>query len=141
MEPWQYLLAIALVLMLLLAIRSAVIKRRKRKEREFTRKLETVLQPKETVKVVCPNQHGRCVLTSRRLLIDTKEGFYAIPFAKIKRIQGVDKSGKITVSVSKMVSMTVKAEKDYTVYNTCAEFAELAKQLKNKVQKKKKTKA
>lgn len=140
METWQYSLAAALAVVLLLAARSAVIKRRKRKERDFTRKLETVLQPKETVKVICPNPHGRCILTSRRLLFDTKDGFMALPFARIKRVQGTDNMGKTTAAVSKMVSLTVKAEKDYTIYNTCGEFAELAKQLKSKVRPKKKKK-
>ncbi|MDO5152204.1 MAG: hypothetical protein Q4D50_02455 [Eubacteriales bacterium] len=137
METWQYMLAVALAAALLLAIRSAVIKRKKRKERDFTRKLETVLQPRETVKVVCPNRGGRCILTSRRLLVETREGFIAYPFAKIKGLRGLDSSGKTTASVPKMVSLTVKAEKEYTVYNTCGEFAELAKQLKTKIRKKK----
>lgn len=137
METWQYMLAVALAAALLLAIRSAVIKRKKRKERDFTRKLETVLQPRETVKVVCPNRGGRCILTSRRLLVETREGFIAYPFAKIKSLRGLDSSGKTTDSVPKMVSLTVKAEKEYTVYNTCGEFAELAKQLKTKIRKKK----
>ena len=98
MEYWQYLLIAAAAVILLLAVRSAVIKRRKRLERDFTRKLETLLQPRETVKVVCPNAEGRWVLTSRRLLIETKEGFMAIPFSKIKQLKGVDAAGKTTMS-------------------------------------------
>ncbi len=138
METWQYLLAAAPAAGLLLATASAVTKRKKRKERDFTRKLETVLQPRETVKVVCPNHGGRYILTSRRLLIETKEGFMAFPFSKIKRVQGADRFGKATAAVSKMASLTVKVEDDYTIFNTCGEFAELAKQLKAKTRKKKK---
>ena len=118
MNDWQYLAAIALLLILLLAIRSAVIKRRKRLERDFTRKLETLLQPRETVKVVCPNHEGRWVLTSRRLLIETKEGFMAIPFSKIKQLKGVDAAGKATVSPAKMARLTVKTDQEYTLRNT-----------------------
>ena len=136
MKYWQYLAAIALLLILLLAIRSAVIKRRKRMERDFTRKLETLLQPRETVKVVCPNHEGRWVLTSRRLLIETKEGFMAIPFSKIKQLKGVDAAGKTTASPTKMVRLTVKAEQEYTLRNTSKEFADLEKQLKAKAPKK-----
>lgn len=138
METWQYLLAAAAAAGLLMATVSAAIKRKRRKERDFTRKLETVLQPRETVKVVCPNHGGRYILTSRRLLIETKEGFMAFPFSKIKRVQGVDRFGKTTAAVSRMASLTVRAEKDYTIFNTCGEFAELAKQLKTKTRKKKK---
>ena len=136
MESWQYLPVIASAVILLLVIRSAVIKRRKRLERDFTRKLETLLLPKETVKVVCPNPEGRWVLTSRRLLIETKEGFMAILFSKIKQLKGVDAAGKTTVSPAKMARLTVKAEQEYTLRNTSKEFTDLAKQLKAKAPKK-----
>ncbi|MGN1283727.1 MAG: hypothetical protein ACI4TY_00300 [Candidatus Limosilactobacillus intestinavium] len=136
MEYWQYLLVIAAAVVLLLAVRSAVIKRRKRLERDFARKLETLVQPKETVKVVCPNAEGRWVLTSRRLLIETKEGFMAIPFSKIKQLKGVDAAGKTTVSPTKMTRLTVKTDQEYTLRNTSKEFADLAKQLKAKTTKK-----
>ena len=86
MEYWQYLSGFAAVILAALAIRSAVVKKRKRKERDFTRKLETVLQPRENVKVICPNHGSRWILTSRRLLLDTKDGFLAIPFGKIKKL-------------------------------------------------------
>lgn len=137
-DYWQYLLVIAAVGILLLAVRSAVIKRRNRLERDFTRKLETLLQSKETVKVVCPNRDGRWVLTSRRLLLETKEGFMAIPFSKIKQLKGVDAAGKTTASPAKMVSLTVKTEQDYTLRNNSKEFTELVKQLKAKTKKPKK---
>ena len=136
MNNWQYLLVIAAGVVLLLAIRSAVIKRRNRLERDFTRKLETLLQPRETVKVVCPNHEGRWVLTSRRLLLETKEGFMAIPFSKIKQLKGVDAAGKATVSPAKMARLTVKTDQEYTLRNTSREFADLAKQLKAKAPKK-----
>lgn len=135
MNNWQYLLVIAAGVVLLLAIRSAVIKRRKRLERDFTRKLETLLQPRETVKVVCPNHEGRWVLTSRRLLLETKEGFMAIPFSRIKQLKGVDAAGKATVSPAKMARLTVKTDQEYTLRNTSKEFADLAKQLKAKAPK------
>lgn len=136
MELWQYLLAAGLAVALLLKIRSAVKKKRNQKKREFDRKLETVLQPRETVKVVCPQKKGSCILTSKRLLFETKEGFTAVPFGKIKRVQGVNEEGKRTTSVPKMVSLTIQAEHDYTVKNNCEEFAEFAKQLIKKTAKK-----
>ena len=141
MEYWQYLSGFAAVIVLLLAIRSAVVKKRKRKERDFTRKLETVLQPRETIKVVCPNHGSRWILTSRRLLLDTKDGFLAYPFGKIKKLQGFDSTGKATASVAKMKRLTVtvaKTDEEYTLDNSCEEFSQLAGQLKRQTAKKKK---
>jgi len=138
MEHWQYWLAAAVTVGLALAVRSAVIKRRNRIERDFTRKLETVLQPKETVKVVCRDRNGRWILTSRRLLLDTKEGFLALPFGKIKSLRGVDAAGKATASAAKMASVTIKADREYTICNGCETFVELVRLLKSKTRKKKK---
>ena len=141
MEYWQYLSGFAAVIVFLLAIRSAVVKKRKRKERDFTRKLETVLQPRETIKVICPNHGIRWILTSRRLLLDTKDGFLAYPFGKIKKLQGFDSTGKATTSVAKMKRLTIKIAKtdeEYTLDNSCEEFSQLAGQLKRQTAKKKK---
>lgn len=142
MEYWQYLSGFAAVILLALLIRSAVVKKRKRKERDFTRKLETVLQPRENIKVICPNHGSRWILTSRRLLLDTKDGFLAFPFGKIKKLQGFDSTGKATTSVAKMKRLTVKVGKtdeEYTLDNSCEEFSQLAGQLKRQTAKKKKT--
>ena len=137
MTSWQSILVIALLVLLacVLAVRSALNKRRRAKQQDFTRSLEMVLLPKETVKAICPGKKGRWVLTSKRLLLEAGDGFTAIPLNSIKRIQGAAKDGKATAAVAKMVSLTVKAEKDHTLKNTCPEFAELAKQLKAVVKK------
>lgn len=138
MQPWQYLLlALALALLaLVLLIRRAWLRRKKRQERDFTRRLETLLQPRETVKAICPNRGGRWVLTSRRLLLENGEGFTAVAFGKIKGLSGVDKLGKTTVNVSKMTRLTIKTETEHTLYNTCPEFVALAKGLKSRTRKK-----
>ncbi len=141
MEYWQYLSGFAAVILAALAIRSAVVKKRKRKERDFTRKLETVLQPRENVKVICPNHGSRWILTSRRLLLDTKDGFLAIPFGKIKKLQGFDSTGKATTSSKKMWKITIVADQEYTLCNASKGFPELVKQLRQKVSQKKNSKA
>ena len=138
MQVWQYLLLCALgALILFFVVWSAACKRRRRKERDFTRRLETVLQPRENVKLVCPNRGGRWVLTSKRLLMEDGDGFFAIPFSKLKRVQGQDANGKTTTSPAKMARLIVNGE--YTLHNTCEEFLEFAKQLKTRVKKPKKT--
>lgn len=133
MEYWRYLPAIAGAAVLALAVRSAVIKRRARLQRDFTRKLETLLLPKETVQVVCPNPGGRWVLTSRRLIRETKEGFLAFPFARIKRLKGTTPDGKTTAAPGKMGALTFQVDKTgYTIQNTNAAFVPLVRQLKTR---------
>lgn len=139
MTPLQELLtAAALLLLPVLAIRSALRKHRERKLRDAARKLELVLQPRETIKAICPQKRGRCILTSKRLLFETAQGFQAVTIKDIKKVQGNNEKGSRTTSIPKMVSLTIKAEKEYTIKNNCPEFEEFAKQLIKKTTKKKK---
>lgn len=140
MTLWQYIPAAVLILLLTRKIRSARKKRRARLERDFSRKLETVLQPRETLKAVLTGRNQRWVLTSRRLLLDTKEGFTAVPFTNIKKAQGYTREGEKTASAAKMDRLTITAEKEYTVYNTGEEFTLLAKTVLNRVKKQKEKK-
>lgn len=129
-QTWQYCLAAAgAALLLTLAVRSAAGKRKRLAQRDFTRRVETVLQPRENIKLVCPQKGGHCVLTSHRLLLEQGENFTAIPLTKIKRVQGFTAEGKATTSPAKMQRLTVKAEKEYTFTRTTEEFTQLAKQL------------
>lgn len=139
MTPSQLgFLAVAVLLSLLLAIRSSLRTRRERKERDFTRTLETALLPRETVKVVCPQKKGRWILTNKRLLLEEKGGFYAIALDKIKSVQGKNAAGNRTTSPANMVSLTVKADKDFTIQNRNDQFPELVKQLQSGLKKRKK---
>ena len=137
MNPWQEILAAAAVLFLVLAVRSARRKSRDRKQREKLRKLELVLQPRETIKVICPQKKGRVILTSKRVLFETAQGFTAVDIKSIKRVQGNNEKGNRTTSIPKMVSLTIKADQDHLVKNDCEEFQEFAKQLIKKTTKKK----
>lgn len=138
MIPWQEILAAAVMalLLLVLAVRSALRKYYDRKHRDALRKLELVLQPRETVKAICPQKKGRVILTNKRVLFDTKDGFTAVEIKSIKRVQGSNEKGNRTTVPAKMVSLTIKAEQEYTIKNDCAEFAEFAKQLIRKTTKK-----
>ena len=138
MQSWQELLIIAaLFLIPVLATRSTLRKNRDRKQRESTLKLELVLQPRETIKVVCPQKKGRVILTSKRVLFETAQGFNAVDIKSIKRVQGNNEKGNRTTSIPKMVSLTIKAEQEYFIKNNCEEFAEFAKQLIKKATSKK----
>ena len=136
----QYILLAGLALALILALKawSAVIKKRNLKQRDFDRKLETVLKSTEEVLVIHTDKSGRWILTNERLLLDTKTGFTALAFSKIKSIAGLTAEGKKTVAPGKMVEVTIKADREITLRNTGESFVELVKQLKMKTAKPKK---
>ena len=135
----QEILVIAAVLAALAAIiRSSLQKRRDYKFRDATRKLELVLQPRENIKVICPQKKGRVILTSKRILFETKDGFNAVLIKTIKKVQGNNEKGNRTTVPAKMVSLTIRAEQEYEIKNSCPEFAEFAKQLIKKTTPKKK---
>ena len=138
MIPMQEILMIAAVLLVLIAvIRSSWRKRRDFQSRNATRKLELVLQPRETVKVICPQKKGRVILTSKRILFETRDGFHAVLLKHIKKVQGNNEKGNRTTVPANMVRLTVQAEQDYEIRNSCPEFEEFAKQLIKKTIKKK----
>lgn len=130
LENWQYgaLAAAALVLSLMLV--HAVRKARRLRDRDFTRRLETVLKPRETVKTVCPEKGGRWVLTSERLLLEQGDTFFAIPFGRVRKVTGVDETGKATVAAAKMAVLTVHAEEAHVLHRSGEDFTDLVKGLK-----------
>jgi len=140
MQPMQEILTAAAVLLLILAVRSSLRKHREYKYRDATRKLELVLQPQESIKVICPQKKGRAILTSKRILFETKEGFNAVPIKTIKKVQGNNEKGNRTTVPAKMVILTIKAEQEYEIKNNCEEFEAFAKQLIKKTAKKPKKK-
>jgi len=133
----EILLMTAALLALILAVRSFLRKRRDYQNRNAIRKLELVLQPRETIKVICPQKKGRVILTSKRVLFDTKEGFNAVVIKTIQKVQGSNEKGNRTTVPAKMVRLTIKAEQEYEIQNCCLEFEEFAKQLIKKTTPKK----
>ena len=137
MIPMQeILLFAAAVLALVLAVLSCMRKRREYRSRDAARKLELVLQPRETIKVICPQKKGRVILTSKRVLFETKGGFHAVLLKTIKKVQGSSEKGSRTTVPGKMVTLTIQAEQEYVIKNDCEEFAAFAKQLLKKTAKK-----
>lgn len=133
------LLGSILLLILLLWIAGKVRKYRRRKERDFTRQLETLLLPEEAVTALCPGHHGRWVLTSKRLIIQAGEKFSAFPFGKIKKVSGVDDAGKAVVAAGKMAVVTVKTvdDEEFSLSRRKGEFETLVKGLKSGVSREK----
>lgn len=136
MINWQHLAVAASALSILTAMVILGIRKGKnRKYRDFTRKLETLLQPKEVVQVICPQRGSRWILTNSRLIFERKEEFQAFPLKNIKSVQGTNAAGNRTTAVKNMVSMTVKMETDRVLRNTCPEFSQLASALQEKIKK------
>ena len=139
MIPWQVILVAAAVVMIIVAlVQSSLRKHREYKQRDNTRKLELVLQPRENIKVICPQKKGRVILTTKRILFETKGGFNALPIKTTQKVHGSNAKGNRTTVPANMVSLTIKAEQDYTVKNESPEFQEFVRQLIKKTTPKKK---
>lgn len=138
---WQVLLLGSLGALVLLGwILGKIRKYRLRRERDFTRRLETLLLPEETVSAICPGPQGRWVLTSKRLILEAGEEFLAFPFRRIKKVSGVDSTGKATVAAGKMAVATVKTvdDQEFTLSRRRkGEFEALIKGLKTGVSREK----
>lgn len=132
MQQWQYLLLIVLSFAGLGAIAGSYLAVAKlRKQRDFTRRLETLLQPRETVQVICPGPKGRWILTNKRLILEIGQRFDAFPFEKIGKVSGQDETGKATVAAAKMQLLTVKAgERELTLRRQNEDFTDFVKGLK-----------
>lgn len=137
MRNWQIWLLTALAVLILIAlVRNQIRKSKERKERDFLRKLETLLREKETVKSICTQKDGRWILTNSRLILEKKGQFQAFGLKEIKSLKGKNAAGNRTTAVRNMVSLTVKTESEYVLQNNCSEFVYFASQLQNVIKKK-----
>jgi len=138
MTTWQQLLYLTIAILFLTALLvSAINKHKRRKHRDFIRSLETLLQPKEDIKVICPQRGFRCILTNKRVIFEKKGDFTAFPHKSIQKVQGTNEKGNRTTVPAKMVTLTIQMDKEYILRNTCPEFSELASALKKQMPKRK----
>ena len=136
MQHWQELLAGTLGLLLLTVLSFRYIQRRaRRKQRDFTRKLETLLQPKEQIKVICPQRGGHCIVTGTRIIFEYRGQFSAFPLKDIRKLQGINDKGNRTTVPGNMKFLTVMLEKEYRLHNSGEEFLVLARLLQEKKKK------
>ena len=108
MTPTELGILAMAVPMLALAIHIYLQKRGTRRLRDFRRTLDTVLLPREAVQAVCPQRGGRWILTNKRLLLEKKGGFQAVPLEKIKSAQGVTADANRTSVPGRMAKFIVK---------------------------------
>ena len=136
MTPTELGILAMAVPVLALVIHMYLQKRGTRRLRDFHRTLDTVLLPRETVKAVCPQWGSHWILTNKRLLLEKKGGFHAVPL-------GITADGNRTSVPARMVKLTVKADREYTLKAGRPEFGAFAKALQDllKKQRAKKKKA
>lgn len=137
MQYWRELLILlAAALVLILLLHRFFRKRARRRELDFTRKLETLLQPKEQIKAVCHQRLGHCIVTGSRIIFEKNGSFSAFPLSKLQKLQGKNEKGNRTTVPKNMASLTVVLDKEYILKNTGPEFEVLAELLQEKLQKK-----
>ena len=142
MTNWQYpLLAVVGVLFILAFLKSVFRKRKLQQHLDFTRNLETLLLPRESVKVICPQKNFRCILTNKRIILESNGSYTAFPLKSIQKIQGSTQDGKRTSSCRKMEILALKMEQDLILRNTGSEFEEAVKYLQAKQKKRSRKKA
>ncbi len=140
MTPTELGILAMAVPILALVIHIYLQKRGTRRLRDFNRTLDTVLLPRETVKAVCPQWGGHWILTNKRLLLEKRGGFYAVPLEKIKSAKGITADGNRTSVPARMVKLTLKADKEYTLKAGRPEFEAFAKELQELLKKKREKK-
>ncbi len=135
MNLWQtYLLAALAAGFLLLMLYEAIRRHRIGNEREVHRRLDALLKPKEEIQVTCSGRKGCWILTNKRLILQSGEGFTAFPFAGIQKVTGEDETGKTTVAAGKMEKLIVKTpDRDFILPKGDENFRELVKGLKTSV--------
>ena len=139
MQYWRELLVgLAGTVLLTILVCRFLRLRARRREQDFTRRLETLLQPKEKIKAVCPQRGGYCILTGNRIIFEKNGSFSAFPLKKIQKLQGKNEKGNRTTVPKSMVSLTVVLDREFVLHNTGAEFEALAKMLSEHVKKQKK---
>lgn len=139
MTNWQLLLYLTIAIALAAAfVICAINTHKNRKHRDFTRSLETLLQPNETIKVICPQKGFRCILTNKRIIFEKKGDFTAFPIKNIQKIQGVNEKGNRTTVPAKMRSVTIVIDREFMLHNNCPAFSNLVTEILKKTAKKKK---
>lgn len=91
---------------------------------DFRKSVSNMLEPGEEVIAVC-GYRPCAAATNQRLLVSAKNGVDSIPYANIKKVKGMDTAGNKTTDPFRMIAVTVKAEKKYTLGNHSEGFAQV----------------
>ena len=91
---------------------------------DFQAKVDSMLEPGETVEAVCGYVPCAAV-TNKRLLVDTKAGVDSVAFTEIKSLSGMNATGSKTNNPAQMLAFTIVARKKYVLGNHSEGFGKL----------------
>ena len=134
MTNWQFLLVFGAVFGLVLVWLRAVGNLPDSRE-EFSRKLDSLLQPTEKILVECPQKNGCCVLTNLRIFVKKKGKYTGFFLKDLQSVQGKNKDGNRTTVPGNMATLTVRFPQELVLKNTGPEFEEIARQLQSRIKK------
>lgn len=101
-----------------------------KKDAEKRSEFEAMMEEGETFLASCTADRKRfCAVSSKRFLIETKDGLKSIPLGEIKKVTGKDYGANKTKDPKNMLLIEIKADKKYTVSNCSAEFEDVAREL------------
>lgn len=96
---------------------------------DFKEQVSAMLEEGETVEAVCGYKPCAAV-TTRRLLVSSKNGIDVVPFGEIKKLQGMDGGGNKTAHPDRMIVFEIKAAKKYVLGNHSEGFSKVVNRLK-----------
>lgn len=91
---------------------------------DFKQAVEAMLDADEQVEAMCGYKPAAAV-TSKRLLVSTKNGIDSIAFDEIKKLNGMNASGYNTKNAANMLAFQIKANKKYTLGNHSEGFEQV----------------
>ena len=95
---------------------------------DFKQAVEAMLDENEQVEAICGYKPCAAV-TTKRLLVSTRQGIDVIRFSEIKKLNGLNASGNKTRNPSSMLVFEIKADKKYVLGNHSEGFDEVVQQL------------
>lgn len=91
---------------------------------DFRQSAEALLDADEQIEALCGYKPCAAV-TSKRLLVSTKNGIDSVAFSSIKKLNGMNASGYNTKNPDNMLVFQIKADQKYTLGNQSEEFDRL----------------
>lgn len=95
---------------------------------DFKEQVNAMLEENESVEAVCGYKPCAAV-TTKRLLVSTKNGVDVVPFGEIRKLHGMDGGGNKTTNPDRMLVFEIKAVKKYVLGNHSEGFSEVVRKL------------
>lgn len=95
---------------------------------DFEQKIQNMLEADEQMEAMC-GYNPCAAVTNKRLLVSTKAGVDSVPFAEIKKLEGMNAGGNKTKNPDSMLVFQIKAAKKYVLGNHSAGFNDVVTHL------------